>query len=307
MTVEGIPLTTVGIPLASLLVSVLALWRAWRSGRESNAEFLHEMRKQWLSVQHDWNICLLVAFGPAHHYADATRDERDAAERLRVSFDDERWYEASLELRGHVRRVTDLIAECGEALVSSRWSVRDLYEVLGADVGRHHRLLRTLAHLSGGTPCDELFVQATEFNAHERNDRILLVAFLVRAEQCRRGDTYAHFVAELARELRGDWRRPLRACCSRLGVGGSFRRLPRGVKYSLWRAAHPKLSSAYLQPDEPIVGGADRSLFRRWYEPRIVQGLRIRLLREKSQGYGLRERETWERLLRAVRMRVVGE
>lgn len=156
----------------------------------------------------------------------------------------------------------------------------EAYEVLGPDVARHHKTLRLLAHRR--SDADDWLVQSTEFNNFDEQDAVLLFAFLLRAEQCRRGDTYAHFAVELAEEMRGPYRRQLKGCARRVKRVRHRLALPLRVQMLLWRGRHPRLAAAYSVPDEPIISGTQRKLFRRPLEPMSLLRLRIWIARRRA-------------------------
>lgn len=185
-------------------------------------------------------------------------------------------YDGALELRSHVRPVTRFFSYAAESVLRGRWRMSEAYDVFGLDVARHHKIIRELAHRGDWAKNnDNWLIQSTEFNNFDEQDCVYLFAFLIRAEQCRRGDTYAHFITELATEMRGEYRANIRACINRVKKVRHRMYLPLSVQMLFWRGRHPRLASAYLVPEDPIVDADERKLFRRPFEPISILRLRI--------------------------------
>lgn len=184
-------------------------------------------------------------------------------------------YNGALELRSQVRPVTRFFGYAADSVLRGRWRMSEAYDVFGLDVARHHKIIRELAHRGEWTKSNNWLLQSTEFNNFDEQDCVYLFAFLIRAEQCRRGDTYGHFTAELAGEMRGEYRSNIRACINRTKRVRHRLYLPIRVSMLFWRGRHPRLASAYLGPEEPIITGTERRLFRRPFEPITLLRFRI--------------------------------
>lgn len=184
-------------------------------------------------------------------------------------------YTGALELRSQVRPVTRFFGYAADSVLRGRWRMSEAYDVFGLDVARHHKIIRELAHRGEWSKSNNWLIQSTEFNNFDEQDCVYLFAFLIRAEQCRRGDTYAHFIVELAGEMRGEYRSKIRACINRTKRVRRRLYLPLRVSMLFWRGRHPRLASAYLVPEEPIVTGKERRFFRRPFEPITLLRFRI--------------------------------
>ena len=208
---------SVASAVGTILVAGIAAMYAAREHRNARESFMQGMREQWSKLQHSWSQILLAQHGPGFHYVDATPEERATAakvyEDLREQDDVEPGYSAALNLRADVRPVTRFLSYAADAVLRGRWRMSEAYEILGPDLARHHKTLRMLAHREDS---NDWLVQATEFNNFDEQDAVFLFAFLLRAEQCRRGDTYAHFMVDLAEEMRFSRRRELRQCIRRV-------------------------------------------------------------------------------------------
>lgn len=68
----------------------------------------------------------------------------------------------------------------------------------------------------------------------------------------------------------------------------------------LWRGRHPRLASAYLVPEEPIVSAEERRLFRRPFEPMPLLRLRLWWSTKRGQADDNGVFETARALLTAV-------
>jgi hypothetical protein len=262
--------------VGALVVAVLAAGFAIREHRNARESFVQDMRAQWADLGPQWARLLMAESGSDFYYVNASADERAQAATLYVNLRDSNFatsHAATRELRRDVRPVTRFIAYAADGVLSGRWRVGEAYDVLGPDVARHHKTIRLLANRDESAP--PWLVQAAESNTFDEQDCVLLFAFLLRIEQCRRGDTYGHFVAELASEMRGEHKRSLAACVFRVKRVRRRLFLPLGVAYRLWRGRHPSVRSAYAVPDAPIIRGSQRPLFRRTLEPMWVLRLRL--------------------------------
>jgi hypothetical protein len=278
--------------LATLAVAVAA-WRvaAHADGTERSA-FLADMRAQWEARADDWATVLLLYQEPGFYYSDAGRDERlrvAALARDVVSGSaHEEWPSPIATERAKVRRVTRFFAHAGDALLRGQWSLDEAYALFGPDVARHWEMLRWLSHKSpSAAPRATQDVwrswldQLVEFNYYDEQEVLYVFAYLMRAEQGRRGDTYPHFVVGLAQSLRAGelWR--LEAMLERTSRNRG-RHPASSLKAVLRGAARPSIDSGYLRDPNPLINPSDRALFR----PRF-----------RTKGWTLRriERATRER------------
>lgn len=269
----------------ALIVAVLAAAFAIREHRNARESFIHQMRSEWRLLGVSWARVLLAQHGADFHYADASPSEREKARHLHQALQAkgggvEPGYSAALELRADVRPVTRFLSYAADSVLRGRWAISEAYDVLGPDVARHHKTIRLLAHRENR---GDWFVQATEFNTFDEQDCVYLFAYLIRAEQCRRGDTYGHFVVELAQDLRATRKGELSACIRRVKRVRHRVWLPARVQLLLWRGRHPSVASVYLVPEATIiVSGTERRFFRRPLEPMPLLRLRIWWARRRS-------------------------
>lgn len=186
---------------------------------------MQNMRARWRELERSWSQILLAQSGPELHYVDATTEERAEAagtyKTLRGNEGVKPRYSAALELRADEPPAMRLLSHAADAALRGRSWMSEAYEMLGPDLARRHKVLRMLAHREDS---DDWLIQATEFSNFDEQDAVFLFAFLLRAEQCRRGDTYANFMVELAKEMRSSRRDELRACARRV----------KRIRYRFW-------------------------------------------------------------------------
>jgi len=263
----------------TLLISLVAAAYAIREHRSSRESFVQDMRQQWKSLESSWSTILMAIEGHDYHYVDASRRDRFIAKRLNQklqSTNADHGYDAGLDLRRSVRPVTRFLSYAADSLLRGRWTVQEAYDIFGPDLGRHYKILRFLAHRDDYE--FDWVVQSTEFNNFDEQDCVFLFAFLIRAEQCRRGDTYGHLIVELSEEMRGDYRHQLLQCIYRV-TRVRHRPLPSGVCRTLYRGTHPSVASAYCVPNNPQIESSQLKVFRIGFEPLFAVRLRIRLAR----------------------------
>lgn len=260
------PLVVAAASIGSLIVAIVAATFAFRQHRNARETLVQSMRTQWSSLQPAWAQLLLAQHGSDYHYVDADPETRETSRTLYNALrteDLDPGYGAALELRAHVRPVTRFLSYAADAVIRARWTVSEAYDVLGPDVARHYGTLQLLAHRDNPHSWLE---QSTEFNNFDEQDAVFLFAFLLRSEQCRRGDTYPHFISQLARELQVSYRGELDRVIRRLKRVRHRVILPVRVQMLLWRAKHPSLRAVADLPDEWLVPEGELHLFRRPFE-----------------------------------------
>lgn len=289
--------------IATVLVAVVAARFSIREQKNAREAFINEMRGHWENLAESWAVVLLADQGPDYHYADADPLLREFAAKIQrglledesnvvnvaasdttipedQNVDDEAaeldGYQAALVLRSFVRPVVRFFAYAGDSLLRGKWTVSEAYEVFGPDLARHHKIIREVAHRGQWNNRSDFWIaQATEFNMFDEQDVVFIFAFLLRSEQCRRGDTYAHFIVELAKEMRYGHKQHLNACMRRTKrVRGKFL-FPRGVRRAFRVGRKPTVRSAFMVPETAIVESSDYYLFRRILEPKNMLKARI--------------------------------
>lgn len=263
------------------------------------------MRKEWSELTFDWSLVVMAVEGGDYHYVDAPPALRDLGTVLHAALqrgDD--WpgspeetqeivetdaldsgkdespvesellseYDAALQLRTNVRPVTRFLVYAADSVFRGRWSIAEAYDVLGSDIARHYKIIRKLSHLH---PSGDAFEQATEFNAFDQSDELFVFAYLLRSEQCWRGDTYGHFVTELSRGLRGEEGKAIDACLRRIYKIRPRRLARRRVLKIVRHGRNPRVPAVFQVPDSPIVTPEDIVLFKRRFEPLWATNLRI--------------------------------
>ena len=197
--------------------------------------------------------------------------------------------------RGTVFRVARFYSYASDALLTGRWTLGEAYALFGPEVARH---FDTIVWMSGRKTVSEVLYapggqsqqwlnwidSLRESNFHDHHDTLLVLAYALRAEQCRRADTYAHFVASLAHAMRTDAGSLVRRALWR--SSRVRRRLwPRpSLLWSMHRAQYPLKRSAfsfdgiYLQPH-------DYPVFRRPYESTLGNEVRIARMTARRDIY----------------------
>lgn len=269
--------------VGTLLIAVLATAYAVREHRNAREAFIVEMQRAWSRLGPSWARLVMIQLGSHTPYAITTKDERNKIEPIAQTLSQDNysddWDDARLAVQSDVRAVIRFLSYAAEGVVGARWRVGEAYTILGPDVARHHRLIRVLSHREAhGTP----FLQSTEFNTFDEQDLVYLFAVLIRAEQCRRGDTYGHFIVELADEMRGPLGEAVQRCARRISRTRHRLGLPLRVRLLLHRAEHPRIASVFMMPDNPIVGPDKYRLFRAPLEPLKITTARISRARRRA-------------------------
>lgn len=278
---------------------------AHRGNRSAREQFLSQMRKEWAELTYDWSLVVMAIEGGDYHCVDAPPQLRDLGTVLHAALqrgdaaddaiaetqdhdapdassasenetqaehDFPSEYEAALQLRANVRPVTRFLVYAADSVFRGRWTIGEAYDVLGSDIARHYKIIRKLSHLH---PSGDWFEQSTESNAFDQSDELFVFAYLLRAEQCWRGDTYGHFVTELSRGLRGEDGKAVDASLRRIYKIRPRRSARRRVLKVLRHGKNPRVPAVFQVPDSPIVDPEDVVLFQRRFEPLWTTNLRI--------------------------------
>ncbi|MFD5823225.1 hypothetical protein [Nesterenkonia xinjiangensis] len=289
----------------SLGVAAAALLVSWRRDRHAREVFIAEMRKLWSEHREAWNILLMIIYDSEYHYAYASDSEREYARHISRRLDSSlEGIDAAAEARLSIGPMAHFLGFAGESLVRGSWSAQDAYDLLGPDAARHYasiiwlanRERRGSAQVSAqvqGYAGDFFSIphrsaaemnrrQIIEFNMFDRQDCIIALGVTLRAEQCRRGDTYAHLRLSFSREMRETedgqdlidsfvravsgrrhWMALMPSGLQRL----AFYVLPLG---RLVRSAIMATEQQLHRHDpDPIINDADRSLIRRSMKSRL--------------------------------------
>lgn len=184
--------------------------------------------------------------------------------------------------RHHVRSVTRYFAFAADGLVRGKWSLEDAYMLFGPDVARHYNSILWLSHrriasAGGGLSWRNEIDQFTEFNFYDEQDGVVALAFLLRATQCNRADTYPHLIIECAKELINGGYEEARAALTRYSrkrrrAGWPRRRLVRVLR----RARYPRPEVLFTYGLHPIISAEEMKLVRR----PICRRRRRRLIRK---------------------------
>lgn len=291
---------TQAIAAVATFFVALAAWRiAARAHETDRGGFLAEMRKYWESLSNEWATVLLFRNGADFYYSAATAEERervrDLIDRVNGGLEITEWSEIINEETPTVRRVTKFFAYAGDALLRGDWTLDEAYSLFGPDVARHYETLLWLSHRRPVRPpgvkdpnlseWEDSVDQLVEFNFYDEQEVLLLLAFLLRGEQCRRGDTYPHFVVSLAKDVRS-MSGLLSVLLTRVSRTRGRRRPVRRLRAALRRVENPTIESAYLRDDDPLIEAGDQYLFKprlrslKWTQRRIERvregaGLRV--------------------------------
>lgn len=294
-------LTDALVGMATLIIAVAALYVASRAHRTDKDAFLAETRREWEQLGPDWNRVLMFVYGAEHYYHEVPLQERKDHAAVITTFDQARAgaylsdeWEWTREQKATVRRISHFLAYASDALVTGKWTVREAYSLLGPNIPRHYQFLLWLAHRKpvsevkraspgGGAQWSNTIDQLPEFNTFDQQDALVLLAYLIRAEQCRRSDTHSHFVSEFAIEMRGAEGRAVRRALARTARvrGRIFPRL--SLLRLLHTAAHPRKRSGFQFEREPLVKGDERFLFRRPFESLKGANRRMGQLRREAE------------------------
>src|SRR5690625_342406 len=273
------------ITLISVLVALVTANLARKANSSAREAFIAQTRRSWAEeYKGSWNFLLMLLNGADFHYAYAGQEERSQAERLIIELmDPEMSYEAAGLARIEILPLSQFLAAAGEALIRGQWRVADAYGVFGSNTARHYAEILWLTHNPHWLPTDwdgsegaarwtdlgeegNLFRdQVPEFNTYDQHDCIFVLAMALRAEQCRRGDTYAHFSLQLAGALRQErvgeeLKRSLRRATRvrRPNIFGSLR-----LRWLFHFSARPRLSALFSHDRDPIIDHERIPLVRR--------------------------------------------
>ncbi len=225
----------------------------------------------------------MFVYGAEHYYHEVPLQERKDHAAVITTFDQARAgaylsdeWEWTREQKATVRRISRFLAYASDALVTGKWTVREAYSLLGPNIPRHYQFLLWLAHRKpvsevkraspgGGAQWSNTIDQLPEFNTFDQQDALVLLAYLLRAEQCRRSDTIAILSPNCNRNARSRRQAVRRALARTARVRGRiFPRL--SLLRLLHTAAHPRKRSGFQFEREPLVKGDERFLFRRPFE-----------------------------------------
>lgn len=271
------------IALFSLVVAAAAYGVAWKSHRSTRDAFVAEMRDRWGHQRENWNLLLMLLNGPSFYYAYASDAERHRAVALLEELNSEEEAirdSAQKAVRKLVLPVADFLATAGDALLNRRWSIAEAYELFGPDAARHYIAIMWLARRPEATPSQwgilsgsdstqrtspDPHDQIPEFNTYDRQDCLVLLAICLRAEQCRRGDTYPHFRLQLAHALRcGSTAPHIYTAIKRAHRVRSKRPFwSTRIFRLLRRVARPSLKQLRTHDPKPIIDPAYANLVRR--------------------------------------------
>ena len=261
------------VAVATFVVAVAA-WRvATRAHGTERSGFIADMRAQWEARADDWATILLLHRGSSFYYSEAGRAERLRVDALAEEVSSGRAGEERpspiANERAKVRRVTRFFAHAGDALLRGQWTLDEAYALFGPDVARHYETLLWLSHKRSDTDAAPVpdkwrawIDGLVEFNFYDQQEVLYLLAYLMRAEQCRRGDTYPHFVVDLAKEMREGEMGRLETLLTRTGKNRGRRHPPRRLRVVLQQAGRPSIESGYLRDPDPIIDVTDHALFR---------------------------------------------
>ncbi|GAB3631880.1 hypothetical protein GCM10027421_12330 [Microbacterium shaanxiense] len=232
---------TVGI--GTILVALAAFFVARGTHRTEKEAFLVGIRREWENLRPTWSHVLMYLYGPAFYYHEVAEAEREKHNSSPIALQ---------EQRALVSRVSRFLVYASDALLTGRWTLREAYALFGPDLARFYHVILWMSHRKEGATV--LFVpratgddvdHLTEFGFYDSQDALVVLGFLLRAEQCRRGDLHPWFVTDLATELTGEWNKPVRAAVRRASRSrGRFYPRP-SLLLSLHRARHPWKRSGY--------------------------------------------------------------
>ena len=290
------------IGVGTLIVALAALYVARRTHRTERENFLVAIRREWEELRPDWNRALMYLRGADDYYHEASPKERVAHTKRvarfssadRMKFNTKSW-EWVRDQRATVSKTARFLVYASDALLTGRWTVSEAYALFGPDVARHYDAILWMAHrrsanevLYASPGGDEAWHasidQLPEFNFYDSQDALVVLAFVLRAEQCRRGDTHAHFVSWLARDLRGEWSTASKRALWRASRARG-RWFPRpSLVNSLHRARYPWKRSGYeFERDAIRSAEVHAPYFRRPYESNRGNLVRIKKLARDAE------------------------
>ena len=242
----------------------------------------------------------MYVLGADHYYHEATPEERDAHARMlrkigkrsRGDSSDEQW-KWTRHQRKIIFRTTRFLVFASDALLTGRWTIGEAYALFGPEVARHYQTILWMADRlesseilfaspGGGKDWQQSIDQLRKSNFHDSQDALVVLAFILRAEQCRRGDTHPWFVSSLVEDLRGRWDQPTRRALLRASRARK-RLFPRvSLVTCLHRARYPFKRSGYeFEKQAQSISELQPEHFRRPYESAKGNAARIsRIARE---------------------------
>ena len=186
------------VALAALLVAISQAILVKQQARRGEVTLTRDLIAAWHDVTDAWRLCMAVEdLGEGFYSPHVTEEERAKLDRLgklpddsrRTSNDEQVW------LSGHGRNLVSALGRIADLVLSGRASVQLAYTVLGHELTRRSRPLRSML-----------------FNQHERwwgvdtlgsqagtRERILALVDLMWAEAVRRGDLSPHVIAKAAK------------------------------------------------------------------------------------------------------------
>lgn len=287
-----------------MVVAIASFYIARRTHRTEKEAFLIDIRREWEGLRRDWNLVLLYLYGPENYYPQVDRTDRENHQKFVASvlpklktpteYNEEVWQWAREE-RATVARAARFFAYASDALLTGRWTVREAYALFGPDVARHFKVILWMAHRleadaavpSGGPRPTQNWlgqmIQLTEYSTHDQHDALVVIGFLLRAEQCRRSDLHSYHVADLADELAREWGLPLRRALRRASRARG-RLLPRlGLRVAIHRSTHPWKRSAFEFEGDRTIPRERWHLFKRPYESPLGNAVRIEQISREAE------------------------
>lgn len=283
------------VTVPALLTSLAAVFIALKSQRTDRQAFLADMRRQWDSVERAWAISLLYTNEADYFYSPASDEDRNRVGRLIEETN--KTGDVPLRTmgyeRGNLRKVVRFFVYAADSLISGKWTLSEAYLLFGPDVARHFETILWMSSRSPVRPkgprdpelteWQDTVDGLTEFNFYDEQETVYLFAFLMRAEQCRRGDTYPHFVVDLAQRLNEGEYRKLRSYLGRASrIRGRWWARYRLIR-ALRGARRPRVASAFTHSMDPIVSPEDMQLFRRTIFSRRLTMRRAKNLQSKAE------------------------
>jgi hypothetical protein len=294
----GQTLTDGLLGIATLAVALASLYIARRTHRTEKESFLIDIRREWDALRRDWNLVLLYLYGPENYYPQVDRQDRERHKKFVAAVDpqlktptdyNEEIWRWAREERATVARAARFFAYASDALLTGRWTVREAYALFGPDVARHFKVILWMAHrldadaavpAGGPRPSKNWLgqmIQLTEYSTHDQHDALVVIGFVLRAEQCRRGDLHSYHVADLADDLRGQWGPSLKNELRRASHARGRHVSRLSLRLAVHRSTHPWKRSAFEFEGDGTVRAPRWHLFQRPYES--VRGNAVRIER----------------------------
>ncbi len=173
---------------------------------------------------------------------------------------------------------------------------REAYSLLGPNIPRHYSFFSgspsqasirgQTGESRGGSQWSNTIDQLPEFNTFDQQDALVLLAYLLRAEQCRRSDTYSHLSPICNRNARSRRQGGAASSCSNSTSPGADLSTPVAIAASPHRRP-PAQTLGFQFEREPLVKGDERFLFRRPFESLKGANRRMDNLRERQSSESL--------------------